>query len=170
MREVYRSWEHLVVFNFLPLLPGCRELGCQGFNYGLRGNRRVVARSGIGLSLLQASSFDAQSLVPVSEGWRYEVADKVTKDPTDHTMACDGQGRHVAFCISELPNGCVKQAGSGRTLYGYDGEGRRANKALASGVTTTYVYDTLGRLAANYGGTPSVTGGRVYLTPKAQGW
>lgn len=49
----------------------------------------------------------------------------------------------MAFCIPEMAIGCVKQAGSGRTLYGYDGKGRRAKKVLASGVTTTYVYDGL---------------------------
>jgi YD repeat-containing protein len=159
-----------VAFKFLPLPPGCRKLGCQGCNYGSRGNRRVVLRSGIGLSLLEANSFDAQNRAPVREGWLYDATGKVTKVPTDHTVAYDGQGRQVAFCIPEVPNGCVKQAGSGRTLYGYDGEGQRVKKVLASRVTTTYVYDGLGRLAAEYGGTSSVTGGRVYPTAEAEGW
>lgn len=159
-----------MAFKFLPLPPGCRKLGCQGCNYGARGNRRVVARSGIGLSLLEANSFDAQNRAAVREGWLYDAAGNVTKVPTDHTMAYDGQGRQVAFCIPEVPNGCVKQAGSGRTLYGYDAEGQRVKNVLASGVRTTYVYDALGRLAAKYEGTPSATGGRIYLTAEAQGW
>ena len=51
--------------------------------------------------------------------------------------------------------------GAGRTLYDYDGEGRRAKKVLAIGVTTKYVYDALGRLAAKCGGTAPPAGGRT---------
>ena len=149
-----------------PSCPDAGSLWCQGFGYDARGNRRVVALSGIGPSLLEASSFDAKNRAPESEGWLYDAAGNLTKVPpalTGHTMAYDGQNRQVAYCTQD-PSGCVKQAGTGRTLYAYDGEGRRVKKVLDSGVTTTYVYDALGRLAAEYGGAPPPTSGRVFLT------
>jgi RHS repeat-associated protein len=53
--------------------------------------------------------------------------------------------------------------GANVAQYAYDGEGRRIGKT-ASGVTTVYVYDAGGDLAAEYsqGGTPE--SGRRYLT------
>jgi RHS repeat-associated protein len=151
-----------------PSNPACQDAGslwCQGFGYDARGNRRVVALSGIGPSLLEASSFNLSNQVD-DEGWDYDAAGNLTKVPpalTGHTMAYDGQNRQVAYCRQD-PNVCVKQAGNGRTLYAYDGEGRRVKKVLDTGVTTTYVYDALGRLAAEYGGAPPPTSGRVFLT------
>jgi YD repeat-containing protein len=37
------------------------------------------------------------------------------------------------------------------TTYAYDGEGRRTKKTN-QGVTTTFIYDAMGQLAAEYGG------------------
>ena len=55
------------------------------------------------------------------------------------------------------------------TRYKYDGEGRRVVKTLGSDASTVFVYDAMGKLAAEYG-TP-VTGscGRCYLTADALG-
>lgn len=46
--------------------------------------------------------------------------------------------------------------------YFYDGEGRRVRK-VAGGLTTYFAYDGMGRLGAEYGGSPG-TGGVRYLT------
>jgi RHS repeat-associated protein len=53
------------------------------------------------------------------------------------------------------------------TTYNYDGEGRRVQKITTSG-TTNYVYDAMGHLAAEYGGS-STSAGRVYLSVDALG-
>jgi YD repeat-containing protein len=51
---------------------------------------------------------------------------------------------------------------TGKTFYGYDGEGRRVTKTDSFG-TMVFVYDALGRLAAEYGGTVDTAATR-YLT------
>ena len=53
------------------------------------------------------------------------------------------------------------------TAYAYDGEGRRVRKVVggSSGVTTTYVYNVLGQLVAEFGGTAPARPGTRYLTP-----
>jgi RHS repeat-associated protein len=51
---------------------------------------------------------------------------------------------------------------NGSSSYAYDGDGRRVSKTV-SGTTTTFVYDAMGQLAAEYGGTP-VSAGRQYVT------
>ena len=52
------------------------------------------------------------------------------------------------------------------TVYGYDGEGRRVKKTnVLSGNRTIYIYDTFGKLAAEYfEGTPTATVGTFYRT------
>jgi YD repeat-containing protein len=67
----------------------------------------------------------------------------------------------VAFCTQD-PGGCVNQSGPGRTLYVYDGDGRRVQKSEPAG-TTTYVYDAQGNLAAEYS-TETGTSQTLYLT------
>ncbi len=53
------------------------------------------------------------------------------------------------------------------TTYNYDGEGRRLHKITTSG-TTTYVYDAMGHLGAEYGGS-STSARRVCLSVDALG-
>ena len=45
-------------------------------------------------------------------------------------------------------------SGYTRAAYSYDGDGRRAMKAITNGNTTTYVYDAKGDLAAEYSTEP----------------
>jgi RHS repeat-associated protein len=73
----------------------------------------------------------------------------------------DSENRQVAFCTQD-PGGCVNQSGPGRTLYVYDGDGRRVQKSEPAG-TTTYVYDAQGNLAAEYS-TETGTSQTLYLT------
>jgi YD repeat-containing protein len=47
---------------------------------------------------------------------------------------------------------CTNVAAEGRTLYGYDGEGRRVTKRTPDGTITKYIYDAMGALVAEYGG------------------
>jgi RHS repeat-associated protein len=48
--------------------------------------------------------------------------------------------------------------------YGYDGNGQRVSKAISGGATTTYVYDALGHLAAEYSTATNPDSGTQYLT------
>ncbi len=56
--------EWLLAFGFLPFRLRCRTLVVSGLDYGARGNRRVVARTGLRPSWLEASAFDAQNITP----------------------------------------------------------------------------------------------------------
>ncbi len=61
-------------------------------------------------------------------------------------------------------NRLAKATGSGSTVYGYDGLGRRVMKQEAGGTLTYYVYDAFGGLAAEYLPTgPDSTVGTHYL-------
>jgi len=75
------------------------------------------------------------------------------------TYKFDAENRMVASCpSSDGPTTCTNQAAAGRTLYGYDGEGRRVTKQTANATPTTYIYDAMGDLAAEYGGTVTANG------------
>lgn len=67
-----------------------------------------------------------------------------------------GENRQIGYCANDFSL-CPAVPGTGRTQYGYDGEGRRVSKTDESG-TTLYVYDASGQLAAEYGGTVTATG------------
>ena len=70
------------------------------------------------------------------------------------TMTYDAESRMTSWVDSSV-------TGSNVTLS-YDGDGRHVTKT-SGGVTTTYVYDPAGNLAAEYGGSGSSTQ-TLYLT------
>jgi RHS repeat-associated protein len=151
-----------------PVTPACTDSGlrwCQGFAYDGPGNRRQTAAIGMTQSLLSPSSIDAETnRIPTDAGdWAYDITGhgNVTKDPSNRTYAYDSENRLVAVCTSD-PGGCANSVGPGRTLYEYDADGRRVRKTDANGSATVYVYDAMGQLAAEYGGTQ--VAGRSYLT------
>jgi RHS repeat-associated protein len=74
------------------------------------------------------------------------------------TFSYDGENRQIMAVIGNP---------STATTYNYDGEGRRVQKITTSG-TTNYIYDAMGHLAAEYGGS-STSAGRVYLSVDALG-
>ncbi len=117
---------------------------------GRYGNRRVTARTGLGVSPLEPAVFDGNNRIADS-GWQDDAAGNVTLDPANDVMTSDGENRLVRF------------AGGGMTVdFSYDGEGRRVKK-VGGGDTTVYVYSAMGQLAAEYG-SPAGSGGRRYLT------
>ncbi len=77
------------------------------------------------------------------------------------SAAYDGENKQTLFCNGPAdpctePNAAAK--------YHYDADGNRVQKVL-SGSTTTYVYDALGQLAAEYSTAgPSGTGGIEFRT------
>ena len=56
------------------------------------------------------------------------------------SFAYDAENRQIAFCPNDLPATCTQTAGNNRTLYYYDGTGKRVLSAGPGG-TQTFVYD-----------------------------
>ena len=75
----------------------------------------------------------------------------------------DAENRQTAFGAGALADGQVLS-----TLYAYDGDGRRVLSTGPSG-RTLFVYDALGRLAAEYSDDTTPMGGAHYLTADALG-
>jgi RHS repeat-associated protein len=83
-------------------------------------------------------------------GWSYDALGNVTAMPLSKAFSYDAENR------------LKSQTSTPVMEYSYDGEGHRV-KATSGSVSTYYVYDAAGQLAAEYNRT--VTGnGRVYLT------
>ena len=85
----------------------------------------------------------------------HDGAGNLTADWAGRSFKYDGDNRMVTFDTSGTDDD---------TTYAYDGEGRRVRKVVggSSGATTTYVYNVLGQLVAEYTGT--VPGALRYLT------
>ena len=86
----------------------------------------------------------------------YDGAGNLTQDWAGRNFKYDGDNRMVDFRFT---------AGGVPThvKYRYDGEGRRIQKEVVGGRTTTYVYNAAGQLVAEYAGT--VPPALRYLTP-----
>ncbi|HEX8557836.1 MAG TPA: hypothetical protein VF668_07050, partial [Pyrinomonadaceae bacterium] len=85
----------------------------------------------------------------------YGPAGNVTQDPA-HAYAFDGENR-----LASVDGGWDGAAG---VTFSYDGDGRRVRKASASEVTV-FVYDCLGRLAAEYSNRVGRGGATAELEP-----
>ena len=107
------------------------------------------------------SSFNAKNQA-VGSSWGYDNAGNMTKGPSA-TIAYDAENRRWRMLPTILAS-CPDQYGSGRTLYVYDGLGNRVQKIDQYNNATTYVYDAFGNLAAEYGGSTTITPGTQYLT------
>ena len=90
-------------------------------------------------------------------GAAYDAGGNLTRDWGGRSFAYDGDNRMVSF-TDPGPGGINTSS-----TYSYDGEGRRVLKTTG-GVTTTYVYNVLGQLVAEYGGRAEAAATR-YLTP-----
>jgi RHS repeat-associated protein len=66
------------------------------------------------------------------------------------TLGYDAENRVVS--VTNLP-----AYGGGSETYVYDGDGRRVQKAIVNGPTTTYAYDIFGKLIAEYSSNPGGT-------------
>jgi RHS repeat-associated protein len=150
-----------------PGAPYCPDSGsryCQGFQYDVWGNRTVPSLTGMGPALLTPTSYNSSNnqISSSGSGWGYDSRGNISNNPAGQTFAYDSENRQVAFCTSD-PAGCPNLAGTGRTLYSYDGDGRRVQKSGPTG-TTIYVYDVMGNLAAEYSTVAPTTTGTMYLT------
>jgi len=85
----------------------------------------------------------------------YDAAGNLKTDATSRTFTYDAENRQVSYNAGMA---------SLNATYEYDGDGRRVKK-LQDGITTVFVYDAQGRLAAEYSTQPSTnTSGTRYLT------
>ena len=160
-----------------PSNPVCQDGGsqwCQGFSYqdqsganGQLGNRWVAQSSNIGTVTGQPANFNPANNRITDSGYGYDGAGNLNLAPTGFTFAYDAENRLAVGCPSDpLPSNCVNTAANGRTLYGYDGNGKRVTKQTPDGTVTTFVYDAMGGLAAEYSSTPvtPAVAGTIYLT------
>ncbi len=143
----------------------------QTYAYDRYGNRRVTAGASHGSN----QALTPQSTADIATGTNrlagtkgvntvaYDAAGNLSADWAANRFKYDGDNRLVAF---DAPTGTDSD-----TAYAYDGEGRRVRKVVggSSGVTTTYVYNVLGQLVAEFGGTAPDRPGIRYLTPDPLG-
>jgi RHS repeat-associated protein len=127
----------------------------QAYEYDQWGNRSLIAGayspSDPALTPRSQSQINAANNRITGESWVYDSAGNLLTDGAGNTFTYDAENRQTSF------NGTAAS-------YGYDGEGRRVKK-VESGVLTTFVYNALGKLIAEYGPPPAPgTAGRRYLT------
>ncbi|HLK67318.1 MAG TPA: RHS repeat-associated core domain-containing protein [Bryobacteraceae bacterium] len=96
-------------------------------------------------------------------GYGYDALGNLNQMPALGTAKYDAENRLVAVCTNDTTATCTNQAAAGRTIYQYDGDGRRVMKQLPDGTTTYYVYDASGQLAVELGG-PAFAPGTRYFT------
>jgi YD repeat-containing protein len=125
----------------------------QTYSYGGQFGNLLVSGDGDSPGL-RCLSYDATNHC---SGFGYDSAGNLTRYGYENTPATntilgyDVENRQITL-----------QEGSKTWFYSYDGEGHRVKKT-DNDTTVVYVYDALGRLAAEYGGTVEV-GGTEYLT------
>jgi RHS repeat-associated protein len=125
-------------------------------NYDPFGNRWVPTSSSSSPPLTLETA-TAQSWYKAANNrvntWSYDGAGNVTAvQGMLRTFIYDGENRQITATINSAP-----------TTYTYDGEGRRVTKTVSAGATTTYVYDAMGHLAAEYNGAVAASG-TTYLS------
>ena len=98
---------------------------CQAYGYDRYGNRKVDARWGLTQGISEPSNFSAANNRVMDANWDY----------------IDGRGNLTAMPF-----------GTGVETFAYDAEDRLKSKSVG-GVDTVCVYDAMGELAAEYGGT-----------------
>ena len=134
----------------------------QTYVYDNVGNRAVLSSSSIPFSDATPQTGSTAS-VPYTAANRwtlagYDSAGNMTAGNTQsarqETMAYDAEERMTQWADTN-PSVSV--------TFTYDGDGRRVTKTW-DGVTTVYVYDPLGNMAAEYGGSAAPVGGTLYLT------
>ena len=130
----------------------------QTYQYDVYGNRAVTAGRDHGsheaLTPAALTSFNASSNRLLG-GAGYDGAGNLTLDWGGRLFKYDGDNRMVSFDTTGADTDGT---------YSYDGEGRRV-KRVVGGVTTTYVYNVLGQLVAEYASSGTPLPGIRYLTP-----
>lgn len=118
------------------------------------GNRWLSAHPGLpsptGETPQASTWFNSKNQI---NSWTYDSAGNVSSvGAMQRTFTYDAENRQLSAAINGTP-----------TEYTYDGDGHRVTRTLSGGAPTTYVYDAMGRLEAEYGGAASGSG-TTYLT------
>jgi RHS repeat-associated protein len=118
------------------------------------GNRWVEAgyKPNLNLTPQSAAEFNAASNRMTAPN-AYDAVGNLTSNKVSQKATYDAENRMITF------NG-----GLGVASYRYDGDGRRISQQTAAGVTTYYVYNASGQLAAEYSTQAPAGSGTSYLT------
>ncbi len=121
----------------------------QVYDYDRWGNRAVTGSVlNPGLTPQDLVQFNPANNQVLLGSTLYDLAGNQVRDALGRILTYDAENRQTSF--------------AGAT-YAYDGEGRRVSRS-AGGVTTVFVHDALGRLAAEYVDSPSPPPPTRYLT------
>lgn len=125
------------------------------FAYDAYGNQCVSAASGVGLHPFtpqadpntgSCTNFNSSNQLLVQGSTYDAVGNQLGIGSGSFAFTYDAENRQTNSTQTI-------QGVATTTAYGYDGEGRRVQKAILGAATTTYVYDALGQLIAEYGST-----------------
>jgi RHS repeat-associated protein len=147
--------------------PTCPDAGshwCQLYDYDARGNRAVDDESNLSFVIGRPSTFGTDNRI-ADNGFDYDDRGNLLLLDSNERYLYDGENRQITYCPSTVSEANCEDTGytTGKTFYGYDGEGRRVLKTNTAG-TEVFVYDALGRLAAEYGGTVDSAATRYITT------
>ena len=115
-----------------------------------------------------ATAFNTANQVisgPPNNIWSYDLDGNLTRAGSGPMMAYDGENR----LVSSTP------ASGTPSTYVYDGLGHRVQavtpdpQSSTATITTTFVYDAMGNLAAEYASSSTAVNGTTYLTDDALG-
>ena len=164
------SYDQLNRLSFAEELSGTNPSWKQGYKYtdqnganGQYGNRRLDTTNTTPALITENPVFDPATnrIVPqAGEQYTYDDAGNLTKNKTGQSFGYDAENKQISY------NGGNPLTGG--ATYSYDGEGRRVKKISVSG-TTTFVYNILGQLIAEYGAAQPTPGGTHYLTADCMG-
>jgi RHS repeat-associated protein len=134
----------------------------QTYIHDVVGNQALFAGSSvIGSNLTPQTSSVSSVPFTYNNQWMLAAYDPLTGNMTSQStqsFVYDAEQRLIQQTdTGYTPNSVVN--------FSYDGDGRRTTKTLLpQGTSTTYVYDAMGNLAAEYGGPWPTAVGTLYLT------
>jgi YD repeat-containing protein len=136
----------------------------QVYSYDRYGNRSLAAGTTLPAQLDAGNNptVSTSNNRIASAGYTYDPAGNLLCDPSHPCSQAPGFTPYYAYDAEN------RMTAAGGSSYFYDGDGRRVKKAVG-GVTTVFVYDAAGRLAAEYGGAQPQAGGTSYITQDSLG-
>jgi len=137
-----------------PCVLGDNTKVCQEYGYDRFGNRWVS------LGLIPLASQTPTSLASFNQATNrlanggYDNVGNLASYPVSQTFTYDAENRQVNFNTTDATL---------NTAYTYDGDGRRV-KTVRNGITTVFVYNGAGQLAAEYSSGAPGSNGTSYFT------
>ncbi|NLV29673.1 MAG: RHS repeat protein [Acidobacteria bacterium] len=157
-----RTWTQNYTYDNLNRLFTANESGSWSREYGYDryGNRWVASSQGLAYADSREptlpSHFSNATNRLTTAGAQFDAAGNQTTY-TPYDLAYDAENRNIA----------VTSTGNGNGAFAYDGDGQRVKKVWTpyggAATTTYYVYDALGKLAAEYSSQAPASAGTSYL-------